>query len=392
MRPKAISGDLSKSEDVLRHVIDSLEANGEFYDYVVMMQATNPVIEASSVREGLALIDSEQSASVQTYCEFNGYFTDDEDVMSRPMTQNRQPRKLETGTFWITRIEDFKREHNRLCQPISYLQLDKLSSLDIDHDEDLLVAEVILEKRLRISEKRYYKERPYQGDYKEYYASNSDPDGKIRDITSEEEMRHRAILAKDEISYVNSLISDKKSTKRILDLGCGTGYMSSQFDDRYEKYGLEIADLITDNVHDHIPNLHIGTLEDNTFEDEFFDVVFSFHVIEHVPEPIPFIKNVARIMKTHGKLVLSTPNFDCAVARRFGDNFRMLHDKTHCSLFSDFSLSEMLRDFGFQVDRIEYPFFDTEYFTMENLKRLFDTQQMSPPFYGNIMTLYATKK
>ena len=70
----------------------------------------------------------------------------------------------------------------------------------------------------------------------------------------------------------------------------------------------------------------------------------------------------------------------------------MLHDKTHVSLFSDFSLKNLLEDFGFVVDRIEYPFFETKYFTNENLLRLFDTSKISPPFYGNIMSLYARKK
>ena len=67
-------------------------------------------------------------------------------------------------------------------------------------------------------------------------------------------------------------------------------------------------------------------------------------------------------------------------------------DKTHISLFSDFSLRDLLEHSGFQVDKIDYPFFETEYFTKENLNRIFDTSKMSPAFYGNFMTLYATKK
>jgi len=70
----------------------------------------------------------------------------------------------------------------------------------------------------------------------------------------------------------------------------------------------------------------------------------------------------------------------------------MLNDKTHCSLFSDFSLCELLKDFGFQIDRVEYPFFNTEYFTKENFDRMFDVDKVSPAFYGNIMSIYATKK
>ena len=138
--------------------------------------------------------------------------------------------------------------------------------------------------------------------------------------------------------------------------------------------------------------MHHGGLEKNTYQDEFFDVIFSYHVIELIPEPISFIKNICSIMKTNGHLIIGTPNFDCAMARRFGSNFRLLHDKTHVSLFSDFSLRDMLEDHGFQVDKIEYPFFNTEYFSHENLLRLDDISKVSPPFYGNFMTIYARKK
>jgi len=97
-------------------------------------------------------------------------------------------------------------------------------------------------------------------------------------------------------------------------------------------------------------------------------------------------------MKTHGHLVLGLPNFDSGAARRYGDKYRLLHDKSHVSLFSDFSLRSLLEDYGFIVNGIEYPYFETKYFTKENMLRLFDTSKTSPPFYGNIMTVYAQKK
>ena len=66
----------------------------------------------------------------------------------------------------------------------------------------------------------------------------------MRHITEEKEMRHRGDLAKDEIKYINELIKDGKSRK-ILDLGCGTGVLSTYFDNNYIKYGLEIKESIS---------------------------------------------------------------------------------------------------------------------------------------------------
>jgi D-sedoheptulose 7-phosphate isomerase len=88
---------------------------------------------------------------------------------------------------------------------------------------------------------------------------------------------------------------------------------------------------------------------------------------------------------------LGTPDFDSGCARRFGKNYRLLHDPSHISLFSNDSIQRFLRDHGFIIDRVEYPFFETRYFTQENLMRLFDTTQISPPFYGNFITFYCHK-
>jgi hypothetical protein len=70
----------------------------------------------------------------------------------------------------------------------------------------------------------------------------------------------------------------------------------------------------------------------------------------------------------------------------------MLHDKTHISLFSDQKLSELLTDLGFEIEKIDYPYFDTGYFNKKEIFKIFNSNTISPPFYGNIMTFYAFKK
>jgi hypothetical protein len=54
-------------------------------------------------------------------------------------------------------------------------------------------------------------------------------------------------------------------------------------------------------------------------------------------------------------------------------------------------MHRFLRDYGFTIDRVDYPYFDTPYFTAQNLARLLNTSEVSPPFYGNFMTFYCHK-
>ena len=115
-------------------------------------------------------------------------------------------------------------------------------------------------------------------------------------------------------------------------------------------------------------------------------------MIEHLEKPERDIKEVRRILKPGGVLILSTPDFDSGCARLFGKNYRLLNDATHISLFSNDSMLRFLRDNGFKIFSADYPFFKTRFFTEENLKKLLDTSQISPPFYGNFMTFFARNR
>ena len=75
------------------------------------------------------------------------------------------------------------------------------------------------------------------------------------------------------------------------------------------------------------------------------DVITMIHVIEHLINPLEYIKKIKNIKKD-GIFILETPDFDSPCARRFGSNFRMLNDPGHISLFTTLSLVQMLEDHG----------------------------------------------
>jgi len=217
-----------------------------------------------------------------------------------------------------------------------------------------------------------------------YWSLKLDPDGKERDPFKEKKRKIKD--CKREIEYINGL-----KPGRILDIGCGLGYFLSAINKKWDKYGLEISSKAVKEAEKYC-TVYCGDLKEAAYKDSYFDVVFSYNVIEHVENPEEMVTEAYRILKRKGKIIIGTANFDSACARRFGDRYRMFHDETHISLFSDYSLREMLEDFGFEVEYIDYPYFETEHFSKENLMRLFDTEKWSPPFYGNLFTIYAYKK
>lgn len=220
-----------------------------------------------------------------------------------------------------------------------------------------------------------------------YWGTVEDPDGNVRDRSKEREQYLDDY--KEELDFVNSL-----PPGRICDVGCGVGFFLSGVNDEWEKSGVEVSRHAYKYILDHKPykgSVFCGMLEVAEYEPRSLDVVTLLHVIEHVGDPLSLIDEIGWILKDDGWLILSTPDFDSPVARRFGDNFRLLHDPTHVSLFSRDSMTRMLRDYGFKIRNVTTPFFNQRHFTEENLLRLLDTTKVSPPAYGNVITVYAQK-
>ena len=78
-------------------------------------------------------------------------------------------------------------------------------------------------------------------------------------------------------------------------------------------------------------------------------------------------------------MILETPDFDSAAARRFSNNFRLLKDKSHISLFSSESLIRFVRKYRFKLIEINYPYL-TPFFTKKNILKIFDNSKVSHHF------------
>lgn len=221
---------------------------------------------------------------------------------------------------------------------------------------------------------------------KNYWNIIKDPDGKIRNrLEKKEKINHQK-----DTEYISSYIN-KFSNKKILDVGCGLGYFLSSLNNKKNKlYGCEVDKYCLDYASKY-GTINIGKLEEINYTKDYFDIVVCHHVIEHIKNPKNFLKKIKKILKQHGILIISTPDFGSGAANLFKDKYRLLHDKTHISLFTSDSMHRFLRDNSFSILRVDFPFFETRFFTKKNILRLFDTSKISPPFYGNFMTFFCKK-
>lgn len=120
-----------------------------------------------------------------------------------------------------------------------------------------------------------------------------------------------------EIEHMHRYHSVKKllQDKVVLDAACGTGYGTNIMSEVANTvYGLDISNEALQYAEDHYGNNKIsyiqGSIEKLEFPDNFFDVVVSFETIEHVDEELQlkFLKEISRVLKEDGILIMSTPD------------------------------------------------------------------------------------
>jgi len=231
----------------------------------------------------------------------------------------------------------------------------------------------------------YWQERKIEPDARHDYwlPAVTDPDGKIRNRLDDpnEEQQYVEDLH-DEIAFADSYV-----TGAILDVGCGPGWLLSALKGKWIKYGIEPSIAARENARKRGIVIRDAI---QYFASESVDFAICYHVIEHLPNPFHVVVDIYRVLRKGGGFLLGTPDFGCPCAKRFGPNYRMLHDPTHRSLFTLESATRMVRDAGFQVLDTTFPF-PARYATAETFCRWNDTARTSPPWPGNWFTLYCCK-
>lgn len=139
---------------------------------------------------------------------------------------------------------------------------------------------------------------------------------------------------------------DLSNIKTVLDVGTGYGFLPALLRDRYgmDVTGVELsaqeADYAeqTNNV-----AIHRQPLGEADIPRDRFDLVMSYEVIEHVPDPVEFTRQMANHVRPGGWLVICTDNFEAGVVRRLGPQFPKWIPHSHISHFAPDSLRRCIQ-------------------------------------------------
>jgi SAM-dependent methyltransferase len=166
----------------------------------------------------------------------------------------------------------------------------------------------------------------------------------FRYLHLEEERRLALLNARWRMDVIRNL----RGSGKLLEIGCARGDFLSVARETFDTYGVEPNPELAD-FSSAIAPVHRDIIERTPWNG--FDVVASFHVIEHVDSPRSFVRAAAERLKTGGLLVIETPNIASIPFKLMRSRWRQFIPE-HYFFFDPGTLSRLLIDHGLRVESV----------------------------------------
>jgi len=151
----------------------------------------------------------------------------------------------------------------------------------------------------------------------------------------------------------------------ILDIGCGTGdFLNGLKFNNFETIGIE------PNVNARkqaIENYNLKVLEEkeiNTLDENKFQVITLWHVLEHVYHLDERINQIKRLLSRDGILIVALPNSESWDAKHYKRYWAAYDCPRHLYHFDQNSVKNLFQKFGFELVRSKAMIFDAFYISM----------------------------
>lgn len=167
------------------------------------------------------------------------------------------------------------------------------------------------------------------------------------------------------ISALNAFSDSQKATElRVFDLGCGNGSVANVLSQRgCDVTGIDISEEGIRIANARWPNLKLfrRSVYDPLYKEYGqFPVVISLEVVEHLYSPRRFAGELYNLCEPNGVAIISTPfhgymkNVALAVTGSMDNHFTALWDHGHIKFWSKRTITTLLRDAGFRIERVMY--------------------------------------
>ncbi len=155
---------------------------------------------------------------------------------------------------------------------------------------------------------------------------------------------------------MRKLIELAGTGNKILDVGCGDGFIGRiLMDNGNDVIGIDIHDSQIRESRKKGVKVIKARVQKLPFKDETFDIVVMAEVIEHFLETEIALREIRRVLKPGGRVIITTPNFASFRDRilvLFGKLQAFSQHSDHVKFFNKERLSRVLHKCGFKVTKV----------------------------------------
>lgn len=149
--------------------------------------------------------------------------------------------------------------------------------------------------------------------------------------------------------------SNLPPNKTVLEIGCGTGHGSKLIKKCFQAkriYATDLdkrmIDIARKNNNDDSISFEVQNATKLKFKNNFFDAVFDLGVIHHIPNWKDCLKELKRILKPNGQLIIEDLSIE-TFSTSFGKLLKKSLDHPYNSMHKEDEFVGYLRKIGFKI-------------------------------------------
>ncbi|OGY22864.1 MAG: hypothetical protein A2172_02900 [Candidatus Woykebacteria bacterium RBG_13_40_15] len=143
--------------------------------------------------------------------------------------------------------------------------------------------------------------------------------------------------------------------KEILEIGCGAGiFLDYLKKNGFNVTGVEISPWGARWARKKLGlKIHEKNIEDLGLREDSFHAVLMYDVLEHTRNPIESLKEIHKLLKPGGLLVLNLPNFGSFMSKLRKEHWLKLDPPQHLFHFDKGSIGRLLNNLSFNIVKVK---------------------------------------
>lgn len=180
-------------------------------------------------------------------------------------------------------------------------------------------------------------------------------DGKVNKFGYTDYEEDKKATRKTFVIYLNKIRKlipsriGREIVRKIFDVGAATGYfLDLAREIGWQTSGVEISEYAAKIAQAKGHEVFIGDLENLEIK-ERYDITTMWDVLEHLADPVKYLKLINNILNQDGVLAINTIDYGSCWARLWGRNWQAILPPEHLFYFSEKSLKRLLERSGFKI-------------------------------------------